>query len=332
MKNFDLRNFLVEGKKAKEEKVDEAGPGFMHDCAAHVVHETYGYGICLDGEHTLVENADGTHSVTHYDVFFKEGNKTVKNIPVGDLEVLTESNHGHKKKKNEADVAEEGETVEEAAGIASVAAGAILTLIAKVGLDTVLHYLAKAYPDKFKKANDKLGFNLTDKLVGKDAIGDFTRGGKGRYGESVDEAVHDDKDRKKGGGPDMASIAQHTTWYNKEGKEVELEEDAELIGQILGPGMAALGTILSMMIAKIGMDQVLQFLADKFPDQFKKLSDKSSAATDKAMGAIQKGMRKAGIPKGDGTRYGGGSGRMAETEDQLREERLRKEVEAILGK
>lgn len=111
--NFDLRNFIAEGKKAKDENIEETAPGFNHDCAAHVVHETYGYGICLDEAHTLVENTDGTHSVTHYDVFFKEGNKTVKNIPVEDLEVLTESHHGHKKKKNEADVAAEGETVEE---------------------------------------------------------------------------------------------------------------------------------------------------------------------------------------------------------------------------
>lgn len=111
--NFDLRNFIAEGKKAKDENIEETAPGFNHDCAAHVVHETYGYGICLDEAHTLVENADGTHSVTHYDVFFKTGNKTVKNIPVEDLEVLTESNHGHKKKKNEADVAAEGETIEE---------------------------------------------------------------------------------------------------------------------------------------------------------------------------------------------------------------------------
>ena len=112
--NFNLRNFIAEGKKAKEENIEETAPGFDHDCAAHVVHETYGYGICLDGEHTLVENAEGKHVVTHYDVFFKEGNKTVKNIPVGDLNVLTESHHGHSKKKNEADVAAEGETVEEA--------------------------------------------------------------------------------------------------------------------------------------------------------------------------------------------------------------------------
>tara|TARA_B100000212_G_C27372443_1_gene533209 strand:+ start:1115 stop:1777 length:663 start_codon:yes stop_codon:yes gene_type:complete len=110
--NFDLRGFLAEGKKAKQEKIEETAPGFSHDCAAHVVHETYGYGICLDGEHTLVENAEGKHEVTHYDVFFKEGNKTVKNIPVEDLKVLTESHHGHKRKKDEEVVAAEGETVE----------------------------------------------------------------------------------------------------------------------------------------------------------------------------------------------------------------------------
>ena len=110
--NFDLRNFIAEGKKAKDENIEETAPGFNHDCAAHVVHETYGYGICLDEAHTLVENADGTHSVSHYDVFFKDGSKTVKNIPVEDLEVLTESHHGHKKKKDEEVVAAEGETVE----------------------------------------------------------------------------------------------------------------------------------------------------------------------------------------------------------------------------
>tara|TARA_R110000803_G_scaffold70529_1_gene133499 strand:+ start:6406 stop:6957 length:552 start_codon:yes stop_codon:yes gene_type:complete len=109
--NFDLRSFIAEGKK---ESIKEAGPGFDHDCAAHVVHETYGYGICLDGQHTLVETVEGKHVVTHYDVFFKEGNKTVKNVPVEDLDVLNESSHKHSKKKNESDVAKEGETVEEA--------------------------------------------------------------------------------------------------------------------------------------------------------------------------------------------------------------------------
>ena len=113
MKNeFNLRKFLAESKRpipaqveeeVNEEEVEESAPGFEHDCAAHVVHETYGYGICLEGQHTLVENAEGKHVVTHYDVFFKEGSKTVENIPVEELKVLTESSHKHKKneKKNE---------------------------------------------------------------------------------------------------------------------------------------------------------------------------------------------------------------------------------------
>ena len=178
MKNFNLRNFLVEGNKAKEEKVDEAGPGFMHDCAAHVVHETYGYGICLDGEHTLVENADGTHSVTHYDVFFKEGSKTVKNIPVEDLEVLTESHHGHKKKKNEADVAEEGETVDEE--LVGGLMGAAAIILGSINLGKFMEKLSKEKPETYKKIQ-KAVFSL----------GDFTGGrwggGSGRMTETEDE-------------------------------------------------------------------------------------------------------------------------------------------------
>ena len=66
-----------------------------HDCANHVLHEKYGHGLCLEEQHTLLE--DGT--VTHYDVFFKEGSKTVKNIPVEELNIITSSHHGHKRKK-----------------------------------------------------------------------------------------------------------------------------------------------------------------------------------------------------------------------------------------
>ena len=111
--NFDLRNFIIEGKSKKEESVDEAGPGFAHDCAAHVVHETYGYGVCIAGQHTLVENAEGKHEVTHYDVFFKEGG-IQKNIPINELDVKSIEEHVHgKRKKNEYSEAEEGD-VEEA--------------------------------------------------------------------------------------------------------------------------------------------------------------------------------------------------------------------------
>ena len=80
MSRFNLKKFITENKIGPYAKLDEAGPGFAHDCAAHVVHETYGHGICLEGQHTLVENKEGNHVVTHYDVFFKEGSKTVENI------------------------------------------------------------------------------------------------------------------------------------------------------------------------------------------------------------------------------------------------------------
>ena len=107
--NFDLRNFLAEGKNKKEESVDEAGPGFAHDCAAHVVHETYGYGVCIEGQHTLVENTEtGKHEVTHYDVFFKSG-ETVNNIPVNELDIRSLEEHSHGKRKKNEDTVEEAE-------------------------------------------------------------------------------------------------------------------------------------------------------------------------------------------------------------------------------
>ena len=116
--NFDLRGFLAEGKKGKEENMEEAGPGFAHDCAAHVVHETYGYGVCIAGEHTLVENSEtGKHEVTHYDVFFKEGG-VKKNIPVNELDIKSLEEHSHgKRKKNEdaVEVSEEEQLDEQAA-------------------------------------------------------------------------------------------------------------------------------------------------------------------------------------------------------------------------
>jgi len=93
----DLRNLPGLGKRHME----EAGPGFMHDCAAHVVHEVYGAGICLDEQHTLVKEGN-KHVVTHYDVFFKKGNRLVEDVPAEHLKVITMNEHwhkGYKKKK-----------------------------------------------------------------------------------------------------------------------------------------------------------------------------------------------------------------------------------------
>ena len=89
-------------KKVSGEDIEEAAPGYMHDCASKVVHEAYGEGTCIPEQHTLVKEGN-KHVVTHYDVKFENG-KVVKDIPVNELKVITSSHHGHKrrkKKKNE---------------------------------------------------------------------------------------------------------------------------------------------------------------------------------------------------------------------------------------
>ena len=84
----------------KDQELDEAGPGFAHDCAAKVVHETYGKGNCIPEKHTLVKE-NNKYVVTHYDVLFENG-KTIKDIPVSELDIKTSNEHwhkGYKKKK-----------------------------------------------------------------------------------------------------------------------------------------------------------------------------------------------------------------------------------------
>ena len=85
--------------KVNKEGVDEAAPGYTHDCAAHVMHESHGYGLCLEGRHTLVETTEGHAEVTHYDVMFKSGN-IVEKIPVNELKVITSEAHHHGKEED----------------------------------------------------------------------------------------------------------------------------------------------------------------------------------------------------------------------------------------
>ena len=90
---------VKEGQLLTEEKkkdVEESAPGYKHDCAAHVMHESYGYGLCLEGRHTLVETTEGNAEVTHYDVMFKSG-EIIEKIPVNELKVLTSESHSHSK-------------------------------------------------------------------------------------------------------------------------------------------------------------------------------------------------------------------------------------------
>ena len=84
----------------QELDIDEAGPGFKHDCAAKVVHEKYGKGNTIPEKHTLVKEGN-KYGVTHYDVLFENGN-TVLDIPVNELDIKTTNEHwhkGYKKKK-----------------------------------------------------------------------------------------------------------------------------------------------------------------------------------------------------------------------------------------
>lgn len=82
--------------EAKNAPSKENG-GIAHMCASHVQHATYGEGVCIPEQHTIVETAPGEGYVTHYDVNF-DGN-IVENVPVEELTIISESNHGHSRKK-----------------------------------------------------------------------------------------------------------------------------------------------------------------------------------------------------------------------------------------
>jgi len=92
-------------KEAKDINTKEVDKIIKHDCASHVKHAAFGEGQCISGQHTIVEDPDnpGTGHVTHYDVMFKNGPRY--NVRVEELEIISESSHGHsrKKKTKEAD-------------------------------------------------------------------------------------------------------------------------------------------------------------------------------------------------------------------------------------
>ena len=87
-------DFVVE---AEDLDADSSAKALQHDCAKHVVHKEHGEGQCVPGMHSLVENEDGTAHVTHYDVMF--GDTIVEDVPVEELEIVSEMHHGHPRKK-----------------------------------------------------------------------------------------------------------------------------------------------------------------------------------------------------------------------------------------
>ena len=90
-------SYEVELEESEDLNTDNAAKVVNHDCAKHVVHKEHGEGQCVPGMHTLEENEDGTGYVTHYDVMF--GDKVIEDVPVEELEIISEMHHGHPKKK-----------------------------------------------------------------------------------------------------------------------------------------------------------------------------------------------------------------------------------------
>ena len=89
-------NFVIE---SEDLDAGSASKALTHDCAKHVVHKEHGEGQCVPGMHTLEEDEDnpGTGYVTHYDVMF--GDSIMEDVPVEELEIVSEMSHGHPKKK-----------------------------------------------------------------------------------------------------------------------------------------------------------------------------------------------------------------------------------------
>ena len=89
-------DFVVESEDLDAASASKA---LTHDCAKHVVHKEHGEGQCVPGMHTLEEDEDnpGTGYVTHYDVMF--GDNIMEDVPVEELEIVSEMSHGHPKKK-----------------------------------------------------------------------------------------------------------------------------------------------------------------------------------------------------------------------------------------
>lgn len=79
--------------KESENAPSKENGGIAHMCASHVQHATYGEGVCIPGEHTIVETAAGEGYVTHYDVIFD--GTIVEGVSVDDLKIIKESSHKH---------------------------------------------------------------------------------------------------------------------------------------------------------------------------------------------------------------------------------------------
>jgi hypothetical protein len=86
-------------KKDGDMKPVKQGASDLHNCAEKVMHENWGEGLCMFGEHA---EPDENGQVAWYDVMFEHGIE--KEVSIEDLKVISEKNHGaamHSKRKKE---------------------------------------------------------------------------------------------------------------------------------------------------------------------------------------------------------------------------------------
>ena len=91
----------VDLAEAKDLDANNVEKEIKHDCASHVIHKEHGEGTCIPGMHTLEEDENGYGYVTHYDIMFEDedGPYVIEDVDVEELEIVTESHHGHMRKK-----------------------------------------------------------------------------------------------------------------------------------------------------------------------------------------------------------------------------------------
>ena len=64
-----------------------------HMCATHVEHAMFGSGICVSGDHDLIEQEDGSYEVNHYTIEFAHGIEEM--VSIEELGITKQESHGH---------------------------------------------------------------------------------------------------------------------------------------------------------------------------------------------------------------------------------------------
>ena len=90
-KKKEFFNYIDKNYKAKDEDVKENN--IPHMCATHVEHAMWGSGVCVSGDHDLVEQEDGSFDVKHYTVEFAHGIEEM--VSIQELGVTKAESHAH---------------------------------------------------------------------------------------------------------------------------------------------------------------------------------------------------------------------------------------------